>query len=452
MALRRGKRLQKSIWYPPRVSESSFDVAVIGGGPAGSTMAIYLRRLGYHPVLFEKSRFPRFHIGESLLPENLNLFEDLGIADAIRARGYPKKLGAEFVSRCGQHVRKFYFRERLTTGQTSAYQVLRSDFDHLLLERAREAGTDVREESAVTDVVSSADGHEIAVTPEGGKAYRVHARFLVDASGQETFLANRLNLKRVDPVHRRFAVFSHYRGVDRDPGDDGGNILIIPFGDGHWFWFIPLASGITSIGMVVTKDLMREHRDDIPGYFFDTVAQTQALRERMTHAEIAAPIRTIVDYSYESTRFAGDRFLIIGDAAAFLDPVFSSGVLMAMSSARDGARAIHAAFQAGDLSQKAFRRYERDHRHRIRTIFRLIRAYYHPAFLQMFLNPSDAAGLKTAVTTILAGNTRLGWGLRWRLELFYFIGWLRGRLAGEGFERTGCSHGCSIHTSSAPSR
>jgi flavin-dependent dehydrogenase len=431
---------------------NSCDVAIIGGGPAGATTAIYLRRHGYKVVVLEKVRFPRFHIGESLLPENLALFDELGIQDRIRQRGYTKKFGAEFVSRCGKHVRKFYFRNSLLPGATMAYQVLRSDFDLLLLDRAREVGADVREQSAVTDVVPTEDAYELEVTPDQGEPYKIRAGVLVDASGQDTFLSSRWHLKKVDRRHRRFAVFSHFRYVDRDTGDDAGNIRIIPFGDGHWFWVIPLSDDLTSVGAVVTKEIVREHRDDLERYLLSAVKQTPALEERMSRAEQVEPVRAIADFSYESSRYGGTRFLIVGDAAAFLDPVFSSGVLMAMSSGKEAAKSIHSAFQRKDFKWKALRAYEREHRRKVRTYFRLIRAYYRPAFLDMFMNPTDFLGLKAAIATLLAGNAERRFRLWWRVELFYFIGWMRGFMRPNRSRSTGvteCSHGCSVHSGGA---
>jgi FADH2-dependent halogenase len=373
------------------------------------------------------------------------VFDELGIHDQIKKRGYTQKFGAEFVSKCGAHVRKFYFREALLPAGSMAYQVLRSDFDHLVLNRAREVGADVREKSTVTEVVPRDDGYDLTVQPDGGDAYRLGASLLVDASGQETFLSSRLNLKRVDPQHRRFALFSHFRGVDRGTGDDAGNIRIIPFGDGHWFWVIPLANGITSVGVVVTKEVIRQHRNDNQGYFERTIDQTHALKCTMTRAERIEPVHALADFSYESSRFVGDRFLIVGDAAAFIDPVFSSGVLMAMSSARDAAKAIHSAFQTDDFSARALSAYEREHRRRVSAIFRLIRAFYRPAFLDMFMNPIELLELKGAVATMVAGSFDLRLRLRWRLELFFFIGWLRGHMRSNRAMSTTCSHGCSIH-------
>jgi len=431
------------------VKRNSCDVAVIGGGPAGASTAIYLRQRGYQTTILEKQRFPRFHVGESLLPQNLMLFDELGIHDQIKKRGYTQKFGAEFTSKCGDHVRKFYFREALLPAGSMAYQVLRSDFDHLVLNRAREVGADVRERSTVTEVVPRADGYDITVQPDDGDPYRIGAGLLVDASGQETFLSSRLKLKRVDPQHHRFALFSHFRGVDRDTGDDAGNIRIIPFGDGHWFWVIPLANGITSVGAVVTKEVIRQHRDDLKGYFDRTIDETHALKRTMTGAQQVEPVHAIADFSYESTRFVGDRFLIVGDAAAFIDPVFSSGVLMAMSSAKDAAKAIHSAFQNDDFSTRALRPYEREHRRKVHSIFRLIRAYYRPAFLDMFMNPVGALQLKGAVATMIAGNFDRRLRLRWRLELFFLIGWLRGHMPSNRAMSTTCSHGCSHHPAGA---
>ena len=420
---------------------------MIGGGPAGASTAIYLRQHGYQTIVLEKLRFPRFHIGESLLPANHCLFDELGIHDEVKTRGYPTKLGAEFVSQCGDHVRKFYFREALLPSGSSAYQVLRSDFDQIVLNRARAIGADVREEATVTEVTPKDDGFEIAVEPKDADPYLLHASILVDASGQDTFLSSRLHLKQVHEDQRRFAVFSHFHGVDRGSGEDAGNIRIIPFGEGHWFWVIPLRDNLTSVGAVVTKEVLREHRDDIESYFHAAIEATPALTRTMSNAERVEPVRTIADFSYESTQYAGERFLIVGDAAAFVDPVFSAGVLMAMSSAKDAAKAIHRAFQTNDFSARALRSYEREHRRKLRIMFRLIRAYYRPAFLEMFMNPVDVFGLKAAVSTILAGNDERGFRLRWRLELFFLIGWLRGFLRSNRTMSTVCSHGCSVHPS-----
>jgi flavin-dependent dehydrogenase len=426
----------------------SFDVAVIGGGPAGATMATYLRQKGYKTVVLEKTRFPRFHVGESLLPENLALFDELGIHDRIKRSGYPTKLGAEFVSQCGDQVRRFYFRERLLPGEEKAYQVLRSDFDCLLLNRAREMGADVRENTTVTEVNRTQRSYDVKVEREGASSQTLRARVLVDASGLNTFLASRLGLKRVHDANR-YAIFTHFRDVDRDSGDDAGNIRIIPFGQGYWFWVIPLRDRLTSVGAVVGKEVFGKDRRDFERYFHTVVGNTRALKQRMSNAVQVEPIRAIADFAYESSRFAGEGFVIVGDAAAFLDPVFSSGVLMAMSSAREAAVAIDRAFRRDDFSVHTLRSYEREHRRKVSGVFRLIRAYYRPSFLQMFMNPSDALGLKGAVTTVLAGAPARQFRLRWRLELFYFIGWLRGHLSSKEFASADCSHGCRLHSAEA---
>lgn len=438
------------LWYSrAAVSTNSCDVAVIGGGPAGASTAIYLRQRGYDTVVLEKLRFPRFHIGESLLPANLELFDELGIHEEVKTRGYPTKFGAEFVSQCGDHVGKFHFRDALVSSGATAYQVLRSDFDHIVLSRARALGADVREEATVTNLETSDDGVEITVAPKAGDAYSLRASVVVDASGQDTFLSSRFETKQLDQAHRRFAIFSHFEGVDRQPGEDSGNIRLIPFGDGHWFWVIPLRNDVTSIGAVVTKEVLREHRDDVEAYFRAAIEATPALTRTMSSAHQVEPVRAIADFSYESSQYAGDRYLIVGDAAAFVDPIFSAGVLIAMSSAKDAAKAIDAAFRADDFSARVLQKYEREHRRKVRTMIRLIRAYYRPAFLEMFMNPVDVLGLKSAVSTILAGGDERGFRLRWRLELFFLIGWLRGYLRSNRTMSTICSHGCSVHPAGA---
>lgn len=404
--------------------EKEVDVAIIGGGPGGSTTAIYLRRLGYRVRVLDKEKFPRFHIGESLLPFNLEIFDEIGVHDDLRKAGFVEKHAAEFATTNGDIDEKFYFRHGLVPGHPMAYQVLRSEFDHILLKKAKADGAEVEEEAVVTDCAFHADRAELRVEPKDGAASTVACRMLVDASGQHTFLSSRLNLKQVYPDHRKFAVFTHFKNAERAPGQEGGNIIIFSLEDGGWFWFIPLADALTSIGLVMGHEAIKAQSGRIEEYFAERIAGTKALAARMTRAERAAPVRTLSNFSYMSSRFAGDRFLLVGDAAAFLDPIFSSGVYMAMSSGRMAAHAIHRAFLKQDFRRKAFRRYERAQRQQLKVYFRLIRAYYRPEFREVFLSPSNRLRLQDTIVSVLAGCTRQSLGMRLRVHLFYLIGWL----------------------------
>jgi flavin-dependent dehydrogenase len=297
----------------------------------------------------------------------------------------------------------------------------------------------------VTEVADRGDGWDIDVSPAGGEPYRLQAKVLVDASGQSTFLGSRLRLKRIDPDHRRYAVFGHFHGVERSPGQDAGNILIVPFGEGHWFWFIPLADDITSIGAVVTKETVHEHRHDLTGYLLDVMAKTPAIQARCAGAKLAWEVHTLSDFSYACSQFAGDRFLLVGDAGAFLDPVFSSGVHLAMSSGKRAAASIARALAAGDTRRAAFADYEASQTHTIKTYFRLIRAFYKPSFLHMFMNPTLKLQLQPAVIMLLAGQPRNSLAVRLRLELFYLLGKLLRWLPENRAHSTACSHGCMVH-------
>jgi FADH2-dependent halogenase len=406
------------------VRESEFDVAVIGGGPGGSTTAVYLRRQGYRVVLLDKEKFPRFHIGESLLPFNLELFDEMGVHQDLRRAGFVEKHAAEFATADGRLDERFYFREGLVPGHPMAYQVLRSEFDHILLKRAGALGADVREESVVTDCELRKDGARLRVEPKEGAPYWLGCRMVVDASGQHTFLASRLNLKRVYPDHRKFAVFTHFKHCQREPGQEGGNIIIFSLDDGGWFWFIPLAGELTSVGLVMGHDAIKAQSGRIEEYFAERIQETAALAARMTRAERVAPVRTLSNFSYMSDSFVGDRFILVGDAAAFLDPIFSSGVYMAMSSAKMAAAAVDQALRANDFRARRFRAYERAQRQQLKVYFRLIRAYYRPEFREIFLQPSNRLQLQGTIVSVLAGCTRQSLAMRLRVHLFYLIGWL----------------------------
>ena len=397
---------------------------MIGGGPGGSTAAFYLSRRGYRVVVLDKEKFPRFHIGESLLPFNLEIFDDMGVHEDLRQAGFVEKHAAEFASSDGGIDEKFYFKDGLVPGRPMAYQVLRSEFDHILLKRAAKEGALVREESVVTDCVVSPERVELRVEPKDGSPYTLVSRLVVDASGQHTFLASRLGLKTVYPDHRKFAVFAHFKNAERAPGREGGNIIIFSLEDGGWFWFIPLAGNVTSLGLVLGHEAVKAQSGRIEAYFEERIQGTPALRARMSNAERASPVRTISNFSYMSSRFAGERFVLVGDAAAFLDPIFSSGVYMAMSSARMAAESIHEAFRANDFGARRFRGYERAQRGQLKVYFRLIRAYYRPEFREMFLCPSNRLRLQDTVVSVLAGCTEQPLGMRLRVNLFYFIGWL----------------------------
>ena len=313
---------------PPR----HCDVLVIGGGPAGSTVAPLLAEMGYQVVLLDKARHPRFHIGESLLPANLPLFERLGVADEVRAIGM-QKWGAEFVSPHHEHKQAFHFAEAWDKSMPYAYQVRRDQFDTVLIRNAAKKGVEVHEGCKAKAVEFLPDNTVLvrAVHDDGSES-EWHARFLVDASGRDTFLANRFQIKHRNPKHNSSAIYGHFTGARRNPGQEAGNITIFWFEHG-WFWFIPMQNDITSIGMVTWPYYMKTKGErSLEQFLRDGIAQCPKLAERLSDATLINDVEATGNFSYVSERNHGDNYVMLGDAYAFIDPVFSSGVLLAMNS------------------------------------------------------------------------------------------------------------------------
>ncbi|TXI23846.1 MAG: NAD(P)/FAD-dependent oxidoreductase, partial [Ottowia sp.] len=317
------------------------DVLVIGGGPAGSTVAALLAQKGRHVVLLDKDRHPRFHIGESLLPANLPLFERLGVADEMRAIGI-KKRAAEFMSPWHQHKQQFLFADAWDKTMPHAYQVRRSEFDQVLLRRATQLGAHVREGCKVTavDLEATPERARAQARCDDGRTLAYAPRFVVDASGRDTFLASRFQIKHKNPQHNSVAVYGHFKNVRRNEGEDEGNIIIFWFEHG-WFWFIPLQDGVTSIGMVTWPYFMKTRGErSLQQFLLDGIGQCPPLVDRMAAAHLTDVIEATGNYSYSCERNHGRNYVLLGDAYAFIDPVFSSGVMMAMQGSFDAADAI----------------------------------------------------------------------------------------------------------------
>jgi flavin-dependent dehydrogenase len=379
------------------------DVLVVGGGPAGSTIAALLAQKGRHVVVLEKDRFPRFHIGESLLPLNLPLFERLGVADEVERIGVHKP-GAEVISDDHAQAATFRFDANPYLSVAHSYHVRRADFDKLLLDNSRRLGATVLEGTRVTEVELVADGRSkvTAVDPDGTPSAWV-SRFLVDASGRDTLLLGRLGAKRVDKRNNTAAVFGRFRNVPRRDGNAEGMITMHLFRHG-WFWMIPLPDDIMSVGVVGTRFFFRTRREDLGSFFARAVAASPSLAERMTNAEPIGPLVATGNYSYDSRRYAGDGYVLIGDAAAFVDPLFSSGVMMAMSSAAFSAEAVHAWLDDRDLGRRLMRKYERRVRRGLNSVCWLIYRINTPVLRDMFMASFDLFNTRNGLLAILAGD------------------------------------------------
>lgn len=378
-----------------------YDAIVIGGGPSGSTVATRLAQRGRRVVLLEKERFPRFHIGESLLPCSMPLFEELGVMPALHEHGFLPKYAAEFVTADGSVTRRYAFADGLIPGAPSAFEVDRAEFDHVLLKNAAAHGVEVREATAVTGFEITHEGVRVEVKGEAHAESSLSGQLLIDATGQQSFLAGKLGMREMDVGLKNFAVFSHFEGAERKQGLEAGDISVVLI-PGGWWWVIPLADGRTSVGQVGPSSMLRGRKAD-EAYFHERIAATPYLAKRLGNAQRVGPVRTISDYSYVSKKLAGDRFVLVGDAGAFIDPVFSTGVYLGMVGAFRAAQAADAALSAGRYSRREFLAYESWVKKQVETYKKFVKGFYRPEFVELLMAPSDWLDLRAAITSLLAG-------------------------------------------------
>ena len=394
---------------------SPCDAIIIGGGPAGSTAAALLAKARRNVLVLERERFPRFHIGESLLPFSSEIFARLGIREKLDAR-FIIKHGAEIVTSSGAHAVKFYFKDGINAPFPTAYHVTRSEFDKLLLDHAREHGAQVREATAVERVDFAADGATGRLC--GGEAVR--GRFVIDASGRGSLLGSQFQCKQTYPGLQKFAVYAHFDHVDRDPGIDGTLIRMVRAKD-RWFWMIPLSAERMSIGVVMESADFKRHKTPPEAFLEAALAEQPVIARRIGRASRVSPVYSSGDYSYRNARMSGDRWLMAGDAAGFIDPIFSTGVFMAMLSGEQAAGAIDRALSAPKEKARRFRAYERNLKSVMALYLRFVKAWYLPHFIEVFVQPETHFGIPEAVNSLLAGNLGKSWAVRWRMELFYLI-------------------------------
>ncbi len=397
------------------------DVAVIGGGPAGSTAASLLARRGYKVIALEKAHHPRFHIGESLLPMNLPLFERLGVLDKVRAMGVFKP-GADFEAANERGYNTFLFSRALGMSPPHSYQVWRQDFDRMLYEHARECGADAREGHEVIAAEQTGPRDlQLDVLTDAARTYRIQARYVVDASGRDTFLAAKKKLRRKNDQHQSAAIFGHFRGADRRPGGDAGNISIYRFEHG-WMWMIPLPDDVMSVGAVCRPEYLKQRKGRTVEFLMETLQRNRALWRRVERAElIDSEVRVTGNYSYDSTRMGAPGWVLVGDAFAFLDPVFSSGVYLAMSGAEQAAMMVDAALRNPSQEAPLLRKLEKRQRAGMARFSFFIYRFNGSVMQQLFRSPRNTWQLEQGLISMLAGDLFDSPKVLRRLQLFKLV-------------------------------
>ncbi|MBX3414424.1 MAG: tryptophan 7-halogenase [Pirellulales bacterium] len=381
-------------------------VAVIGGGPGGATAATLIAQQGYQVRLYEREHFPRFHIGESLIPETYWVLKRLNMLEKLHKSPFIKKYSVQFVSASGRLSEPFYFMEHKPHECSQTWQVLRSEFDQMMLENASEHGVDVRHGVRVLDVMFDGDRQTgLRLQEEDGRQHEITADVVVDASGQSSLIASRLKLRVPDAKLKKGALWTYWEGAYRDEGrDEGATMVLQTQGKKGWFWYIPLHRNIVSVGVVSSFEYLfsKERGTDHEKIYQEEVDLCPAVKERISQGRRVAEFYATKDYTYRSSRVAGDGWVLVGDAFGFLDPLYSSGVLLALKSGQLAADAVVEGFQKQDLSAAQLGKWQDNFTQGMDRMRRLVCEYYDGFSFGRFVKRHP--DLKGHLTDLLIGD------------------------------------------------
>ncbi|QDT65060.1 NAD(P)/FAD-dependent oxidoreductase [Calycomorphotria hydatis] len=370
----------------PEIAES-YDVIVVGGGPAGAAAAAIVAEGGYSVLLLERHAIPRFHVGESLIPETYWPLKRLGLLEQLKASAFPRKFSVQFINDSGRESAPFYFDQHKGCESSVTWQVERGVFDKMLIDNAVEKGATLRTDAHVMDVLWDGDraaGVKVRLGRNTEREIReIKSTILIDATGQSAFMANRLGIKDSDPHLKKGTIWTYWKDATRpeDPRDNGATLIVSGANKNTWFWFIPISDEITSIGCTGNMDHMfGKHRLTAEDTFMDEVARCPGINSRLENATRATDFFTTKDFSYYSRQGSGDGWMLIGDAFGFIDPVYSSGVFLALQSGEYGGDAAVAALKSGDSSGQALGQWQTNYKNGVENFRRLVYAFYSPDF------------------------------------------------------------------------
>ncbi len=407
-------------------AENVLDAIVVGGGPAGATAANKLARTGASVLVCEKATFPRFHVGESLLPTNVPLLQELGVEEEIRAAGSVTKHGAEVISADGEARTAIYFRQAMCPLPETTFQVERAKFDNILLRAADKAGAEVREGTLVKSCVREKDHWKVVLEDDSGTTEKI-CKWIIDGSGRDTFLANQNRSKEMLAQHKRVSFFAHFDHVWRAEGDAQGNTVLVRTADG-WFWLIPVSATRTSVGVVLPASEVRRSGLRPEALLEQAIERAPEMARRMQSAVRATEVQGTSDFSYRTGDMTGPGFITAGDAYSFLDPIFSTGVWLAMRGGAGAAETVAKCLRRPARTDRYLRRFSKREERVQRHFRRLIQYFYDPGFTDVFLRPVNAFGLRRAVGTYVSGALPQRLGPRLRLEIVLTVARLQPRL------------------------